>query len=510
MKSKWIILAIIILMYLPVSIDATVLHVAVPTLASELSTTPNQLLWIIDIYSLIMAGMLLPMGALGDRLGYKTLVIIGLIIFGVASLLAAFSTTAMMLIIARAVLAIGAAMILPATLSGIRKTFDDEKERAMALGLWTTIGVSGAAVGPLIGGYLLSHFHWGSVFLINIPIIFIVLIGVIFFIPAQQRNATQQWPLGKALYLIAAVLFIVYGLKASLKFDANWAYSMMIGVVGIVLLTVFIKKELKSVSPMIDFHLFKIKVLVVGVIIAIVAMITLVGFELLMAQELQLVYDFTPLDAGIFIAPLMLSSCIGGPVAGWLASRVSLKVLASSGMGISAICFLGLTFVDFMTQTYLVWGIFILLGLSIDIALLSSTSSIMSSVTPEQSSAAGAIEGMAYELGAGFGVIVFGLMITIIYSHNIDLPVGLDASIQQAAKESITQAFQVATHLDNAVIGEHIMESAKSAFSQAHKVILISAGSLLLLLTLFIWRSLPYRLKQFNASTADIATDAVL
>lgn len=493
MKLKWIILAFIILMYLPVSIDATVLHVAIPTLASELSTTPNQLLWIIDIYSLIMAGMLLPMGALGDRLGYKTLVIIGLIIFGTASLIASFATSAMMLITARAILAIGAAMILPATLSGVRKTFEDGKERAMALGLWTTIGVSGAAVGPLIGGYLLSHFHWGSVFLINIPIIVIVLIGVVIFIPAQERNTTQRCPLEKAIYLVVAVLLIVYGLKSSLKLNSDWFYSIMIGIVGIALLILFIKKELKSTTPMIDFHLFKIKVLVVGVVIAIVAMVTLVGFELLMVQELQLVYQFTPLDAGIFIAPLMLSSCVGGPIAGWLASRVSLKVLASSGMGISALCFLGLTLVNFMTQTYLVWGIFILLGLSIDIALLASTSSIMSSVSPAKSSSAGAIEGMAYELGAGFGVIIFGLMISLIYSHNIELPVGLDASIKQTAKESITQAFHVAGNIDNVALSEQVMTSAKLAFSHAHKVILISAGSLLLLLTLFIWKSLPSR-----------------
>jgi len=494
MKSKWIILTLIILMYLPVSIDATVLHVAVPTLANELSTTPNQLLWIIDIYSLVMAGMLLPMGALGDKLGYKALVIIGLIIFGAASLFAALSTSAMMLIVARALLAVGASMILPATLSGIRKTFEEEKERAMALGIWTTIGVSGAAIGPLIGGYLLEHFHWGSVFLINIPIVIVVLIGVITFIPQQNRNINQQWPLAKAIFLIITILLIVYGLKSSLKLDNELLLSLFIGLTGIILLIIFIKKELKSATPMIDFHLFKIKVLVVGAIIAIVSMITLVGFELLMAQELQLVYNFTPLKAGIFIAPLMLSSCIGGPVAGWLASRVSLRILASVGIGMSSICFFALYFVDFMTQTYFVWAIFILLGLSIDIALLSSTSSIMSCVSSEQSSSAGAIEGMAYELGAGFGVIIFGLMISVIYSYNIDLPSGLSDYAQQEAKNSITQAFKVADSIDAPKLGEQIIATAKQAFSQAHKAILISAGSLLLLLTVYIWQSLPYKI----------------
>ncbi|RKS84811.1 DHA2 family multidrug resistance protein-like MFS transporter [Orbus hercynius] len=494
MKSKWVILALIILMYLPVSIDATILHVAVPTLASELATKSNQLLWIIDIYSLVMAGMLLPMGALGDRVGFKKLVIIGLTIFGLASLFAALSTSAMMLIMARALLAIGAAMILPATLSGIRKTFEDEKERAMALGIWTTIGVSGAALGPLIGGYLLSHFHWGVVFLINIPLVLITIIGVMIVIPKQVENTKQQWPLGKAIFLTIAVLLIVYGLKSSLKLDGELRYSCAIGILGITLLTLFIKKELKSAAPMIDFHLFKIKALVIGTIIAMVVMVTLVGFELLVTQELQLVYHFTPLKAGIFIAPLMLSSCIGGSIAGWLSSRVSFRILATAGIGISSLCFLGLASVDFITQTYWVWGLFILLGLSLDIALLSSTSAIMSAVSSEQSSAAGAIEGIAYELGAGFGVIIFGLMISIIYSYHIDLPTGLSQPMQQEAKSSITQAFYVASQLDVTSLSEQLISAAKLAFSKAHQVILISAGSLLLLLTLFIWQSTPSKI----------------
>ena len=168
MYRNWVILAIIVLIYLPVSIDATVLHVAIPTLSAALSLSSNEMLWVIDIYSLIMAGLILPMGALGDRIGFKRLMLIGAGIFGVASLMAAFASSAYMLIAARAFLGVGAAMILPATLAGVRNTFLDEKQRNYALGIWGTVGGGGAAFGPLLGGFILEHFSWGTVFLINV------------------------------------------------------------------------------------------------------------------------------------------------------------------------------------------------------------------------------------------------------------------------------------------------------------------------------------------------------
>jgi len=162
MQKKWGILGIVMLIYIPVAIDATVLHVAIPTLSRELAATSNQLLWIIDIYSLVMAGLLLPMGALGDRIGYKKLAMYGTAIFGLASLAAALSANAMSLIVARSALAVGASMILPATLLAVRITFLDAGERSIALGVWTAIGSGGAAAGPLLGGWILEHFYWGE------------------------------------------------------------------------------------------------------------------------------------------------------------------------------------------------------------------------------------------------------------------------------------------------------------------------------------------------------------
>lgn len=191
MSRQWLTLMAILLVYIPVAIDATVLHVAAPTLSVALGTSGNELLWIIDIYSLVMAGMVLPMGALGDKIGFKRLLLLGSGIFGSASLAAAFSPTAETLIASRALLAVGAAMIVPATLAGIRSTFSQAQQRNMALGLWAAVGSGGAAFGPLIGGMLLEHFYWGSVFLINVPIVLLVMAINAKVVPRQPARREQ-------------------------------------------------------------------------------------------------------------------------------------------------------------------------------------------------------------------------------------------------------------------------------------------------------------------------------
>lgn len=499
MSRNYLILILIIFIYLPVSIDATVLHVAVPTLSLELGSTAGELLWIIDIYSLVMAGLLLPMGALGDRIGYKKLAISGLIIFGFASLCAALAPNSMMLIIARAMLAIGAAMILPATLAAIRKTFSDEKERSFALGMWATVGVGGAAIGPLVGGYLLQYFYWGSVFLINLPVVIVTLIGIFWIVPDQIQNRQQKWQLSKALVLIAAILMLIYAVKSGLKADRSLLITFVIGVAGTAILYIFVKRELNTESPMIDFGLLKIKVLAIGIIMAVTAMISLVGFELLMAQELQFVHGFTPLKAGGFMLPLMLASGLGGPLAGWLVPRLGLRIVATAGIGLSALSFFGLAVCDFIASPYLAWSLMVLLGLSVGIALLASTSAIMSSAPVDKSASAGAIEGMAYELGAGFGIVIFGMMLTVIFSQNIDIPAGVSAELAQQAANSISEAFLAAAQLEDQALIDYLISAARRAFINAHVVVLSIAGILFSLLTVFIWRYLPCKVENANA-----------
>lgn len=496
MSRKWVILAIIVLIYLPVSIDATVLHVAIPTLSSTLSLSANEMLWVIDIYSLIMAGLILPMGALGDRIGFKRLMLIGASIFGVASLMAAFANSAYMLIAARAFLGVGAAMILPATLAGVRNTFLDEKQRNYALGVWGTVGGGGAAFGPLLGGFILEHFSWGAVFLINVPIIILVLILTLWLVPKQAVQTKQPLNLLQALILVIAILMLIYSIKTSIYAFSFW--MVLVFAVGLCLLVGFVRHQLRAVQPMIDFSLFKNPVISTSIVMAMVAMIALVGFELLLSQELQFVYGYTPLEAGLFILPFMIAISIGGPFTSVLMNHYGLRPVATVGMLMCAVCFFGLAMTDFGTHYIQAWIWMVLMGISVEIALLSSTAAIMSAVSPEKATAAGAIEGMAYELGAGLGVAIFGLLLSLFYSQAIVLPEMLPANMLTEASSSIGEAISLLRHLDPTLMQE-LKQAASEAFIHSHSKVLTISGVIFLILSIFVWRALPDKVQSVDS-----------
>lgn len=488
MSRQWLTLMAILMVYIPVAIDATVLHVAAPTLSVALGTSGNELLWIIDIYSLVMAGMVLPMGALGDKIGFKRLLLLGSGIFGIASLAAAFSPTALALIVSRSLLAIGAAMIVPATLAGIRSTFAEAKHRNMALGLWAAVGSGGAAFGPLVGGLLLEHFYWGSVFLINVPIVLAVMLCSARLVPRQPARREQPLNLTQALMLIAAILMLVYSAKSALKGQLAVWITVSVALVGMLLLVTFVRQQLAASRPMIDMRLFTHRIILSGVVMAMTALVTLVGFELLMAQELQFVHQKTPFEAGMFMLPVMVASGFSGPIAGILVSRLGLRQVATGGMLLSAFSFLGLSVTDFSTQQWQAWGLMALLGFSAASALLASTSAIMAAA-PKEKAAAGAIETMAYELGAGLGIALFGLILTRSYSAAIVLPQDLDSESATRAASSIGEAMQLAQSLP-VIPARALVEAAQTAFISAHSVALGTAGVLLLLLAGGIWRGL--------------------
>ncbi|HEM8686816.1 TPA: MFS transporter [Citrobacter koseri] len=489
MFRQWLTLMIIVLVYIPVAIDATVLHVAAPTLSMTLGASGNELLWIIDIYSLVMAGMVLPMGALGDRIGFKRLLLLGGGLFCLASLAAAFAHSASWLIATRAILAIGAAMIVPATLAGIRATFSEARHRNMALGVWAAVGSGGAAFGPLVGGMLLEHFYWGSVFLINVPIVLVVMALTARFVPRQSGRRDQPLNFSHAVMLIIAILLLVYSAKTALKGQLASGVIALTLMIGALLLGMFIRTQLAAARPMIDMRLFTHRIILSGVVMAMTAMITLVGFELLMAQELQFVHGLTPYEAGLFMLPVMLASGFSGPLAGMLVSRLGLRTVATGGMALSALSFYGLAMTDFSTQQWQAWCLMALLGFSAASALLASTAAIMAAAPAEKAAAAGAIETMAYELGAGLGIAIFGLLLSRSFSASILLPSGLNAEEIERASSSMGEAVQLADTLSPS-LGEAILDAARQAFTWSHSVALSSAGSMLILLAVGMWFSL--------------------
>lgn len=484
LHSKWFILAVVVGLYLPVAIDATVLHIAIPTLSTQLHASTSELLWIIDIYPLLMAGLILLMGALGDRIGYRKLMLMGSSIFGGASILAACSTTSELLILARAFLAFGASMILPGTLACLRHTFEDEKERNFALGMWVMAGSAGAAFGPLVGGLLLEYFYWGSVFLINVPIILIVILSILKLIP-KQHSTLSAHPLNilDAAMLIASILLMIYSLKSGLK--SFEIYHLGLGLIGITLGSVFVKRQLKSSMPLFDVQLFTSGAVRYGFTISVVAMIALVGFELLISQKLQYVYQYTPLQAGLYIFPFMLAVSAGALISSPLLNKFGAKRVAVFSLLLSGLSMYFLS--GLQLDSGYVYAMFwmMLLGLSILCAFLAATSAILSGAPIEKAASAGAIEGMSYELGTGLGVTLFGLMASYFYMQQVNFQQYLTTEQFEVAKNSIGETYQVIANIAPQYT-DPVITSAHSAFVQAHESVLLVSAALLVMLAVYI------------------------
>jgi len=483
---RWLILLAVMLAFLPVVLDMTILHVAVPSFTQALGASNEQVLWIIDIYPLLMAGLLVPMGTLADKVGNRRILLVGLVVFGLASAAAAFAPTAQMLIGARVLLAVGGSMIMPCVLGLIRRTFEDEAERGLALGLWGTVGAAGAAVGPLIGGALLEHFWWGSVFLINLPLMLIVATACWLLLPRQEQTTAGHWPIGQALLLVVGMIVVVYAAKTAFGGKQPFAVVLLTLAFGLAMLGLFARKQLRAAEPMLDLSLLAHPAIVAGLIMAVVVSGALAGVELTLAQELQYVLDKTPLQAGIFMIPIMAAAAVGGPVAGWLSARYGLQFVASLSLLVAALSLGWLALQDFHTPGLIVPVLLALLGLALSIGLTASSIAIMSSVDASKGGAAGSLEGTGYELGTGLGITIFGLFMSVVFGRNLTAPLGLPADLKDQAAVSMGDTYLVARQLSGDQ-ADALVAAGKAAFSSTHSVLLMTSAVLIAGLAILVF-----------------------
>lgn len=417
-QGRWLTLGVVSTALFLIVIDMTVLYTALPSLARALHTSASEKLWVLNAYSLVMAGLMPAMGACGDRLGHRRVFICGMVVFGLASMMAAFAPNTQVLIAARALLAIGGAAMMPATIAIVRTTFQDPKELALAIGIWASVASGGAAVGPVFGGALLEHFWWGSVFLINVPIIAVATLLAYRLVPAKAGDTSITIDVQSCLQSMVGIVALAYGIKEFAKPDHHEQLAWGTLLLGLATLTVFVRRQLRLARPLIDFRLFATPPLATGILIALVASMTLIGFELVLSQRLQLVLDKSPLQAGAFVLPISAGSFFAGPLAGALIGRIGCPRVIAAGLALCASGMAAYLVLDH-AGTWLPIMALALCGIGIGSSLTASSTLVMSNIPEERAGMAGSVEGVAYEFGGGFGVTIFGSLMTATYIAHV-------------------------------------------------------------------------------------------
>ncbi len=461
MKNKWSSLAVACLATLLLSLDLTVLHLALPRLVTDLGASATQLLWIGDMYGFALAGLLVTMGNLGDRIGRKCLLLIGTAAFGAASAVTAYAPTPELLIAARALLGVAGATIMPSTLSIVRNVFTDPGERTAAVGIWSGMSAAGFAVGPVVGGLLLDHFWWGSVFLINVPIMALVLVGGIAVLPESRNPHAGRIDLVSVALSFTGVVTTVYAIKEAAHRGPEHADVLGAGVAGIVLLALFVWRQTRLAEPLIDVRLFARRAFSVSILTNLLAIFAMSAMMLMFAWYLQLVLGWSPLLAGLAQLPGGLSGAVGGVLAARLIQPLGRNGVVALGLAMNAGSFLYYTTLGAELNYLTLLPISIIGGMGVGFAFTVNNDNVLATAPRQRAGAAAAVSETAFELGGALGIAILGTVLTSAYRSGLDLPAGVPGGA--AAAESIAGAVGAAAALP-AEQAERLIRAAQAAF----------------------------------------------
>ncbi|GGA54547.1 MFS transporter [Pseudoclavibacter endophyticus] len=501
--KSWAGLAVLVLPLLLITIDGTVLILGLPAISAELRPTGVEQLWMIDIYSLVLAGLLVAMSTVGDRFGRRRNLLIGAVAFSIASVAGALATEPWMLIAARALLGVGGAIMMPSTLSLVRNMFLDRQQRRYAMALWAAMASVGAAVGPILGGWVIETFSWQAAFLMNIPVMLLLLIVGPLLLPESRNPALHRIDVLSVVLSFVGMIGVVLAIKTLTggKDIVLGLAALVVGVVGVVL---FVRRQLRLPTPLMDVRMFKVRYFRGAVVADLLSIFAMVGALVALIQHLQLVLGLNPLQASIWLIPQAFFAATAAFLAAVLVKRILPAYVISAGLLISAVGF-GLTI--FLTPTsspVLIAAALALVSLGAGIGLALSNDIIMSSVPPERAGQAAATSETAYEIGTTLGTAVLGGVLVAWYTRTVSAGTDafdLEAGLAERVSSTMAEALLVAAEIGGES-GAAILDIAQTAFTDAITVTGIAGAGVMVVTA--IWALVTLR---GAAAHADLAAE---
>ncbi|MED5016584.1 MFS transporter [Paenibacillus chibensis] len=506
-RKEWIALSILCLPLMFASMDVAVLFFAAPAIAADLKPNATQQLWIFDVYGFILAGMLLTMGAIGDRIGRKRLLIIGSVGFAVSSIFAAYAQTAEALIMARGLLGIAGSTLMPSSLALIRVMFQDPAQRTKAMSIWSAVMAGGVTLGPIIGGLLLDSFSWGSVFLINVPAMTLLLIIAPFLLPESRSTTRSPIDVLSSLLVLTTVLPLTYGVK-TLAEDGWAAAPFIIFVAGILSGVVFVRRQLRIPNPLLDIRALMERRIGGSILVNFIATFALMASSLVNTQFLQSVLGYSPFVASLWSVLPSVAVGAAAPIAAKLSQTYGRPRIMIAGFGIAALGFAVLTLIRLESFSPLV---IVLVGAGLIAAGIVSVMTLVTDyvvgVAPvDRAGAVGGLIETSSELGGAFGIALLGCVLAAVYRNAVSplLPKGLTPEAAHAAEQTIAGASSAASQLP-AETASRVMDASREAFVTSMHTTCLVAGVILVLAAIITAVLLRDKKSDVNAAASSRA-----